>query len=98
MRRLNIAEGVSLPLEWMTLATVVYGARGSGKTTLGRVVAEEIAAAGQRFCAIDLKGDWWGLKATADGKGEGLPVVVFGGDHADLPLEETAGAFIADTI
>jgi DNA-binding HxlR family transcriptional regulator len=82
----------------MTLATVVYGARGSGKTTLGRVLAEEVTKAGQRFCAVEPKGDWWGLKSTADGTGEGIPVVVFGGDHADLPLEEGAGREIASII
>jgi hypothetical protein len=96
--KLKIAERLSLPLDWMSLATVVYGARGSGKTTFGSVCAEEVTKAKQRFCAIDLKGDWYGLKSTADGKGEGLPVVVFGGDHKDLPLEEGAGTFIGETI
>lgn len=97
-RTLNVSADLRLPLEWMTLATVVYGARGSGKTSLGAVLAEEVTAAKQRFCAIDLKGDWYGLKSTADGTGEGIPVVVFGGDHADVPLEDGAGAFIGETV
>jgi hypothetical protein len=96
--KLHVAEDLSLPLDWMTLATVVYGARGSGKTTLGSVLAEEVTKAKQRFCAIDLKGDWYGLKSTADGRDAGIPVVIFGGDHADLPLEEGAGAFVGETI
>lgn len=98
MTKLRISEHLSLPLDWMTLATVVYGARGSGKTTLGSVIAEEVTKAKQRFCAIDLKGDWYGLKSSADGKNPGIPVVVFGGDHQDVPLEEGAGAFIGETI
>jgi hypothetical protein len=98
MTDLRIAKDLALPLDWMQLATVVYGARGSGKTSLGRVFAEEAHRAGQRFCAIDLKGDWWGLKSTADGKGDGIPVVVFGGDHADVPLEDGAGEFVASTV
>lgn len=98
MTKLRISEHLSLPLDWMTLATVVYGARGSGKTTLGSVIAEEVTKAKQRFCAIDLKGDWYGLKSSADGKTPGIPVVVFGGDHQDVPLEEGAGAFIGETI
>lgn len=98
MKELRLGTNLTLPLEWMTLATVVYGARGSGKTSLGRVLAEETYRAGQRFCAIDLKGDWWGLKSTADGKGEGIPVVVFGGDHQDVPLEENAGAELARIV
>lgn len=95
---LRIADNLKLPLDWMTLATVVYGARGAGKTSFGRVVAEEVARNKQRFCAIDLKGDWYGLKSTAAGDDAGIPIVIFGGDHADLPLEEGAGKFVAETI
>lgn len=97
-KTLAISSNLKLPLDWATLATVVYGARGSGKTCLGRVFAEEAHAAGLRFCAIDLKGDWWGLKSSADGKSEGLPVVVFGGDHQDVPLEHGAGKFVGETV
>ncbi|HUY25187.1 MAG TPA: hypothetical protein VMV09_07785 [Candidatus Saccharimonadales bacterium] len=98
MSKLRISPTLALPLDWMTLASVVYGARGSGKTHFGGVIAEAVTKEHQRFCAIDLKGDWWGLKAGADGVSEGIPVVVFGGDHADLPLEDTAGVFVADVV
>lgn len=98
MKKLEISDQLRLPIDWITLATVVYGARGSGKTSFGRVAAEEATKAGQRFCAIDLKGDWYGLKSSANGKGEGLPVVVFGGEHADVPLEPDAGKFVGETI
>lgn len=97
-KSLQISDNLSLPLDWITLATVVYGARGSGKTTLGRVMAEEVTKAKQRFCAIDLKGDWYGLKSSSDGKSSAIPVVIFGGDHADVPLEDAAGAFIGETV
>jgi len=33
-----------------------------------------------------------GLQASADG----YPVIIFGGDHADVPLEETSGTLIAE--
>ena len=65
MTQLRISPTLSLPLDWMTLASVVYGARGSGKTHFGAVIAEAVTKEHQRFCAIDLKGDWWGLKAGA---------------------------------
>jgi len=96
--RLRISERLSLPVDWMTLATVIYGSRGSGKTSLAAVFAEEVSKARQRFCAIDLKGDLYGLKSTADGKGDGIPVVIFGGDHQDVPLEDGAGAFVGETV
>jgi len=97
-KTIRLSPKLALPLDWVTLATVVYGARGSGKTSCGRVMAEETTKAGQRFCAVDLKGDWFGLKSSANGKSEGLPVVVFGGEHADVPLEPGAGAFVGETV
>ncbi len=98
MSQLRLSDSLALPLDWMTMATVVYGARGSGKTTLGRVVAEELWRNGQRFVAVDLKGDWHGLKSTADGEGAAIPVVIFGGEHADLPLEDGSGALIGEIV
>lgn len=95
---LRVSDAFPLPLDWITMATVAYGARGSGKTTFACVVAEEVHKAKQRFCIIDLKGDTYGLKSSADGREEAIPVVIFGGDHADLPLEENAGAFVGETI
>jgi len=35
---------------------------------------------------IDGMGTWWGLRTGKEGKGNGLGIVVFGGEHADLPL------------
>lgn len=98
MRTLKLADGLALPLEFITLRVALFGTSGSGKTTFARLLAEQVHAAGHRFCAIDLKNDWWGLKASADGTGPGLPVVVFGGPRADVQLPETAGALVADTI
>jgi len=98
MKTLKISDSLSLPLDWIQLATVVYGSRGAGKTSLGRVAAEESFRQGQRFCAIDLKGDWHGLGSSADGRSEGIPVVVFGGEHAHVPLEPDAGAFVGETV
>ncbi len=34
---------------------------------------------------IDPAGAWWGIRSSADAKGEGLPVVIFGGEHGDVP-------------
>lgn len=95
---LDLGAGLSVPLTWMTMSTVVYGTRGSGKSTLGRVMAEEVSLRAQRFCAIDPTGAWWGLKASQSGTEDGFPVVIFGGDHADVPLEPGAGSTVADIV
>jgi hypothetical protein len=95
---LDIGGGRHLPLKFLSLRKVVFGGSGSGKTSWTRVLFEEATEAGVLCGAIDLKGDYWGLKSTADGKGDGIPVVIFGGEHQDVPLDESGGASLADIV
>lgn len=76
--------------------TVALGKTGSGKSSAGRVIVEGLLDEQQPVCIIDPKGDWWGIKLSADGKKSGYPIVIFGGKHADIPINETAGAQIAE--
>src|SRR5581483_5241944 len=72
--------------------------RGSGKSNTLVRWAEVLYGAGIPFVAIDPKGDWGGIRSSADGKKPGLPIPVFGGLSADFPLEERLGARIADVL
>lgn len=94
---LRLADDLVLPLDAVTETFAILGQRGSGKTSTAVVVCEEMIAAGLPVVVIDPIGVWWGLRSSADGS-EGLPVVIFGGDHADLPLAEKAGPRLADII
>jgi len=98
MKRLRISSILKLPLEAVTQTFAILAMRGVGKTYTASVLAEEFCNAGLPFAVLDPTGAWWGLRATADGKGEGYPVMIIGGDHADAPLEETAGKVIADML
>lgn len=98
MSMLNIAKELEVPLELATEATAILGKRGRGKTNTAVVIVEEMIGAGIPVCVVDTVGVWWGLKSSADGQKAGLPVVVFGGDHADVKLEETAGKVIARVL
>jgi hypothetical protein len=89
---LHLCDDLSLPLDVITMRLAVYGDSGAGKTTFARLLAEQVHAARHRFCAIDLKNDWYGLKSSADGQSEGLPVVIFGGPRADVRLVDDAAA------
>lgn len=91
-------KAFSLPLELTTQSVAILAKRGSGKSYTGDVIVEELLDAGQVPVIIDPTGAHWGLKSSADGKKAAYPVVVFGGDHADLPLDEYQGAMIARTI
>lgn len=98
MSKLNVSSGFKLPMEAASDAIAIVGRRGRGKTTTAVVLVEEIHANGGRFVVADPVGVWWGLKSTRDGKGKGIPVIVMGGEHADVPLEETGGKVIADFV
>lgn len=89
--KLHIADNLSLPLEAVTQTFAALARRGRGKTYTASVIAEELLAAGQQIVAIDPTGAWWGLRSE-------YPIVVLGGDHADLPLEEGAGELLARAI
>ncbi len=98
MTKLHIATGFTLPLDAQTQTFAVLAKRRVGKTYTASVMAEEFVAAGLPFVVLDPTGAWWGLRASADGKSEGLPVVIIGGGHGDVPLEATAGKVIADLV
>lgn len=87
-----------LPDELVTRTQAILAIRGGGKTYTALVQMEELLTRGLQAIAIDPTGVWWGLRSSADGKRAGFPVLVFGGDHGDIPLEPTAGQLIADFL
>jgi GTPase SAR1 family protein len=93
---LRVSDSLKLIDDAQTQTFVVFGKRGSGKTTFAVRLAEQMFKRGLPFVVLDPQDVWWGLKANKDGKGKGLAVYVFGGNHADLTLEPTAGALMAD--
>jgi hypothetical protein len=95
---LKISDNLSLPREAATWVLAYLAKRGAGKTYNAAVQAEEMVKAGIPIGVVDGMGIWWGLRASADGKGEGLPIVVFGGEHADLPLVPEKAAEVAKAI
>lgn len=96
MKGLRLAKDFALPLDAVTETLAILGIRGSGKSTTATVLVEELLAQGQQVLVIDPTDVWWGLKSSADGTGEGYPVVILGGQHADLPLGAGDGRAIAD--
>ncbi len=95
---LTLGPGLVLPVEAVTETFAILAKRGAGKTYTAAVLVEEMMGAGLPVVIVDPVGVWWGLRSSAEGTAEGLPVVIFGGDHADLPLAETAGELLADLV
>jgi hypothetical protein len=89
---------LSLPLETVTQSIAILARKRAGKSYLARGIAEQLLSAEQQVVIVDPKGDWWGIRSSADGKGPGFPVVVLGGEHGDLPLEKGAAETVAHLI
>lgn len=98
MAKLRVAEGLALPADAITQTFGILAKRGAGKTNTAVVMAEEMHRAGLPFVVIDPVDAWWGLRSSADGKGPGLPIPIFGGRHGDVPLERTGGQLLADLV
>lgn len=76
---------------------IALGKTGAGKSSAIRGgFVEPLLDADNPVCILDPKGDWWGLKLSADGRRPGYPVVIFGGHHADVPINAHSGAHIAE--
>lgn len=91
MKHFHIGDGFNLPVDAVTQTFAILAKRGVGKTYSASVMAEEMLAGGHQIIALDPTGAWWGLRS-------GYPVVVLGGEHGDLPLEESAGEMVATAI
>lgn len=97
MNVLNLGS-VKIPINAATKTFAILAKRGAGKTYTGAVMAEEFAKNNIPFVVIDPIDVWWGLRVAADGKGKGLPVVVFGVQHEDILLDRDMGRKIAQAV
>lgn len=98
MKALVLAKDLRMPQECATETFGFLGKKGGGKTYGAQKLFELLYGSEVQCVALDPVGNWWNLRSSADGKGAGLPVYVFGGPHGDIPLEVTAGAFIARVV
>lgn len=99
MKPLHLAAGLDLPAEDLLESAIgVIAKRGRGKSGTVKVLMEELHHAGLPFVAFDPVGILWGIRSSFDGTGPGLPVLVVGGEHGDLPLDRKGGAKTAQQI
>ncbi|MDE2104477.1 MAG: DUF87 domain-containing protein [Patescibacteria group bacterium] len=87
-----------IPVKTLDQHIAILGKTRAGKSSAMRVLVEFMLGDGRPVCVIDPKGDWWGLKSSATGKSAGFPVVIFGGEHADVPINPASGAQVAELV
>jgi hypothetical protein len=90
------------PEKILTQHSATLGKTGSGKSSAMRVIFEHLLDRKKRIAIIDPKGDWWGLKTSADGKSAGYPVIAFGNFKepraTDVPIDHHSGKHVAELI
>lgn len=96
MKKIQLSRSVSLPINVITQRLAALGISGSGKTYAVMKLVEEVLEAKGQVIVIDTMGNWWGLRLAANGKGKGLPIPIFGGDRADVPLSAGQGKQTAE--
>src|SRR5260221_13957039 len=87
-----------IPVGALAQRVIALGKTGAGKSSAMRFLVEGLLDDGRPITIIDPKGDWWGIKSAAVGKRPGYPVVIFGGEHADVPINAHAGAAVAELV
>jgi hypothetical protein len=96
--KLRIGPDLTLPVDAVTQAIGILAKRRVGKSYTARRFAEQFLKSGQQVVIVDPKGDWWGIRSSADGKNPGLPVVILGGERGDVPLEVGGGEVVAKLV
>jgi hypothetical protein len=95
---LDLYEPSRLPRAALKQHVITLGKTGAGKSSTMRLLVENLLSLDRPVCVIDPKGDWWGIKLNRSGRGPGYPVIIFGGEHADIPLTVHAGAYVAELV
>jgi hypothetical protein len=90
--KLRVSDDLVLGPEFIVSTAGIFATKGMGKSFLAQVLAEEMLGQGQVIVVIDPTDAWSGLRSSADGKSDGYPILVIGGDHGDLKLEPEPGA------
>jgi (2Fe-2S) ferredoxin len=95
-------DGLSLSAaDSSTMTFAILAKRGSGKTYLGMVLAEEFMSSpglGVPIVIVDPTGAWYGLRSMLDGSPSSLPILILGGEYGDRPLSHTQGAQVAQLV
>lgn len=97
MNKLNLGS-IQIPINAATKTFAILAKRGAGKSYTAAVMAEEFYKCGIPFVIFDPIDVHWGLRLDKNGKTQGLPVVVFGVEHADIPLDREMGRQIAQAV
>jgi len=95
---IQLGAGVQFPLAAAQGRYLVFGKSGAGKTNTDVTLAEEFLANGAPTGILDVLGNMWGLRSSADGLQPGFAIPILGGRYGDLPLLASQGSEVAGIL
>jgi Helicase HerA, central domain len=84
----------------VTSTRAILAKKGSGKTYLAMVIAEEFLNCGKvmPFVVIDPTGAWYGLSSLANAQPSPNPVLILGGVNGEMQVAPDQGALVAKIV
>lgn len=98
MPEIQLGDDFAIDANIATKRTLLLGQPETGKTNAATVIGEGLLKLGVPVTVLDWKGDLWGMRSSADGERAGFPVVIFGGDHADVEITDVDGREIGHLV
>jgi uncharacterized protein len=95
---LKLAKGLDLPVDAVTQKFGILGRTGSGKSYAATKLAEEMLLIGAQIIALDVVGNWYGLRVPKSTRGKAFDILVFGGRNGDVEINPKAGKIVANVI
>ena len=93
---LRVSETLTFSERFVADTFAILARKGQGKSYTAMVIAEEMFAVGWPFVVLDPTGAWWGLRVGANGQArDGLPILIAGGPHGDVPITVGQGGAAA---
>ena len=93
---LQLSSKFALPKDAVLWSFAIVAIRGAGKSYDAAKMAEEMLKLGIPIVVFDPMGIWWGLRVGVSPASDhvavenpGMPVLIFGGRHQDLPIPTT---------
>jgi hypothetical protein len=95
---IRLGPDLALPLDLVTETIGILARKRAGKSYTARKLAEEMLSQALQVVIVDPKGDWYGIRRSADGKSPGFPILIVGGEHGDVPLTPGSGEVLATFV
>lgn len=95
---IKLAKTLEMPHAAVTQTFAFLGKRGGGKTYAATKLAEEMLTIGAQIIALDVVGNWYGLRIPKDKRNSPFDIHIFGGRNADIEINPKAGKIVAGII